>query len=105
MRLALPLLLSTLAIAGCGGADTTGIDGGADGSSSDATTSDGTVSDGPIDAPKDAKINPDAGAACDIQADNCGPGLKCCGGGAQQLDGGVGHCVVPTDAGTCPLIP
>jgi hypothetical protein len=109
MKLSSTLLFSVLLV-GCGGDTTTGNDGGTDGSSNDATTgdasNDATITDAPTDAPgKDAGPKLDAGAACDLQADNCGPGLKCCTGGAVQVDGGVGHCVVPTDAGTCPLVP
>ncbi len=107
----LTLLLSVLAITGCGGSDTTGNDSGTDGSANDATvndaSSDGTVSDATKDAPvtDGGGGHLDAGATCDMKNDQCDPGLKCCAGGAIQPDASVGHCTVPTDAGTCPLVP
>ncbi len=103
-----------LAVTGCGG-DTSGTDGGGnDGSTNDATVSDAPSNDGTAnDAPNDAPVTDgggghlDAGDTCTLNNDQCGPGLKCCAGGAVQIDGGgtVGHCTVPTDAGTCPLVP
>ncbi len=113
MKLSSSLLsfLPILVIVGCGGDTTTGNDGGPD-ASNDATTNgdasnDATITDSSTDAPsKDGGGgNLDAGATCDLKNDQCGPGLKCCAGGAVQVDGGVGHCVVPTDGGTCPLVP
>jgi len=107
------LLLSAFFIA-CS-STTTGDDGGTpDGSSPDSSTKDGSATDGsPSDgsatdgSPSDGgggKL--DAGDTCDLNDDQCGPGLKCCHGGATTLDGGnTGSCIPPTDAGTCPLVP
>jgi hypothetical protein len=116
MKYFLPSLVSIMVAThfiGCSG--TSAQDAGAD-SSTDATTdagnsdaSDGAPSDAApndtgVDAPTEAG-NLDAGASCNPKDDQCGPGLKCCAGGISTLDGGAGHCVVPTDAGTCPILP
>ena len=106
------LLLSAFFIACSSG--TTGDDGGTpDGSSPDSSTKDGAVTDGsPSDgsatdgSPTDGGGKLDAGDTCNLNDDQCGPGLKCCHGGANTLDGGnTGTCITPTDAGTCPLVP
>ncbi len=106
MKLSFTLLFSIFLVTACGG-DSSPSDSGVDGSpTNDATTNDVAVNDSPSDGPTtDAHPKADAGDTCDLIADNCGPGLKCCTGGAVQPDAGVGHCIVPTDAGTCPPVP
>lgn len=106
MKLTFQLTILLATFVGCGGA--TGTDAGADGSSdatsNDSSTTDASSDSSTSDAAADAK-GLGAGDPCDPKNDQCGAGLKCCTGGAVQLDGGVGHCTTPTDAGTCPLVP
>ncbi len=113
LSLAVSALVGLAAVA-CGDSSSTGDDGGTPEASIDAATdttpgdaaSDGGSSgDATADAPSDAGGTLDAGDTCELKNDQCGPGLKCCGGGAVTPDAGTGHCVVPTDGGTCPLVP
>ena len=109
--LALPLLF--LVPISCGTSTSGGDAGGSDGSTDSSTPNDG----GPVDASKDGATDASstdggskdgglgAGDPCDPNDDQCGSGLKCCGGGAQLPDANNDHCVTPTDAGTCPLVP
>jgi hypothetical protein len=111
--ISLSALLALSALACGDDSTTTGDAGTPDGSTADsgpdATTGDagpdGSSTDAASDAPSDAAGTLDAGDTCDPKNDQCGPGLKCCTGGSAILDGGTGHCITPTDAGTCPLVP
>ena len=110
----LALALGTMLLA-CGDSTSgneAGGDAANDSASNDSATSDATTNDAGADAaPTDSGAEAAAdgglksGDPCDLQNDQCGGGLKCCGGGAQILDAGQGHCIPPTDAGTCPAIP
>ena len=94
---------------GACGSSTTGDDAGGGDATTDASGSDATGADGGTDSAPADSGGGDGGLAsgdpCDLQNDQCGPGLKCCGGGAQLGDGGTGHCIPTPDSGKCPLIP
>jgi hypothetical protein len=77
---------------------------GGDASMSDGTSgSDSASSDG---APKDAPGGEAGqGQMCDIQNDNCGPGLKCCTEPTHMQPPTHDICVPPESNGTCPKYP
>jgi hypothetical protein len=112
--------LGLVIIVACGGTNG-GDDGGTDGSNNDATSNDASLYDASTkdsgagdSSATDSSTNDAAsdggglksGDHCDPQNDLCGAGLKCCAGGAIQLDGGKNYqCATATDAGTCPFLP
>jgi hypothetical protein len=101
-------LVFPMVLAACGGGspgdDAGGPDASTDATAADAGSSDGSPdADAASDAAQDAGLG--AGELCDLNNDQCGPGLKCCAGGAVSLDGGTGHCLAVNDAGKCPPIP